>query len=88
MHYCRLIGSHGKIVSSAPAYQRDNPEYNLIACGWRYYTLPLSHEEIVDLKNRYIKIGAWTIKEKEQYDFFKKEDIDFIFANGLFEEDK
>ena len=28
------------------------------------------------------------LKEKEQYDFFKKEDIDFIFANGLFEEDK
>lgn len=48
----------------------------------------LTHEEIVDLKNRHIKIGAWTIKEKEQYDFFKKEDIDFIFANGLFEEDK
>ena len=42
----------------------------------------------MDLKNRHIKIGAWTIKEKEQYDFFKKEDIDFIFANGLFEEDK
>lgn len=48
----------------------------------------LTHEEIVDLKSRHIKIGAWTIKEKEQYDFFKKEDIDFIFANGLFEEDK
>lgn len=48
----------------------------------------LTHEEIVNLKNRHIKIGAWTIKEKEQYDFFKKEDIDFIFANGLFEEDK
>ena len=45
----------------------------------------LTHE---DLKNRHIKIGAWTIKEKEQYDFFKKEDIDFIFTNGLFEEDK
>ena len=48
----------------------------------------LTHEEIVDLKSRHIKIGAWTIKEKEQYDFFKKEGIDFIFANGLFEEDK
>lgn len=48
----------------------------------------LTREEIVDLKSRHIKIGAWTIKEKEQYDFFKKEGIDFIFANGLFEEDK
>lgn len=32
----------------------------------------LTHEEIVDLKSRHIKIGAWTIKEKEQYDFFKR----------------
>ena len=61
-------------------------DYHLDGIHSRYSYL--THEEIVDLKSRHIKIGAWTIKEKEQYDFFKKEDIDFIFANGLFEEDK
>ncbi len=32
----------------------------------------LTHEEIVDLKNRHIKIGAWTIKEKEHIILKKK----------------
>lgn len=48
----------------------------------------LTHDEILDLKQRNIKIGAWTITELKQYEFFKDEDIDFIFSNRLFEEDK
>ena len=48
----------------------------------------LTHDELLDLKQRNIKIGAWTITELKQYEFFKDEDIDFIFSNRLFEEDQ
>lgn len=55
-----------------------------IHCRYSY----LTHDEIQDLKQRNIKIGAWTITELKQYEFFKDENIDFIFSNRLFEEDK
>ena len=55
-----------------------------IHCRYSY----LTHDEIQDLKQRNIKIGAWTITELKQYEFFKDEDIDFIFSNRLFEEDQ
>ena len=57
---------------------------NGIHCRYSY----LTHEEIEDLKQRNIKIGAWTITDMKQYEYFKEEDIDFIFANRLFEEDE
>ena len=79
--YYALISTRGykKCKQAVIDYHLDG-----IHCRYSY----LTHDEIQDLKQRNIKIGAWTITELKQYEFFKDEDIDFIFSNRLFEEDQ
>ena len=44
----------------------------------------LNAREIAFFKEKGIKVGAWTVKKRKNYLFFKEQDIFFIFTNRYF----
>ena len=75
--YCALISDYDYLWR-----KQMTVKYHLNGIHARY--TDLTRDEIRYFKEHNIMVGAWTIKNQKDFDYFKEQDIMFIFTNRYF----